>query len=234
MRISASVLADSAVTVACVVVVGLSINQWNASRVAQQAPERVVSIDPVIIDTTLRPSEGSPNARVGIVEFSDFQCPFCARFSADIYPQLKREFVDTGKVRRVHMNMPLATHPAAREAAEAAECARQVDKFWLMHAKLFAHQGNLSSEAIKSYAADVGVAPASYQACMQGSAKRRIDEDLQSATALDVSNTPTFYLGRFSNNGEFVAEAKIVGAHPYEVFQEAIESLIGPADAETE
>lgn len=232
MRVSTSGVADIALALACVVVAGLSVQRWHESRQAGQVPEQVATIDAVEIDTTERASEGSEDARFGIIEFSDFQCPFCAKFASEVYPQLKQEFVDKGLLRRIHMNLPLGAHPAAREAAEGAECARQADKFWPMHTRLFAHQGALSSDAIASYAAEVGVAPASYRECMSNSAGRRVDDDLRVAASLEVRNTPTFYLGRFEPRGVFIAETRIMGAQSYEVFKKALSAIMQPAQAD--
>ncbi len=86
------------------------------------------------------PMLGDPGAPVTIIEFSDFQCPFCQKFHSETFPQIKKTYIDTGKVRFVYRDFPLSFHPGAQPAAEAAECAHAQGKFWEMHEALFSEQ----------------------------------------------------------------------------------------------
>jgi len=103
------------------------------------------------------PVLGSSNAPVTMVEISDFQCPFCGKYARETFPQIKKEYVDTGKVKIIFKNFPLPMHPNAQKAAEAAECAADQGKFWEYKEKLFANQNNLSVEDLKKYAQESGL-----------------------------------------------------------------------------
>jgi protein-disulfide isomerase len=103
-----------------------------------------------------RPTRGSDIARVVVVEFSDYQCPYCAMFFRQTLPQLDQEYIKTGKIKYVFNNVPLdQLHPSAFKAAEAAECARDQGKFWEMHDQIFAHQKTLSIADLNAHAKTV-------------------------------------------------------------------------------
>lgn len=95
---------------------------------------------PAVVSTDDDPALGDPNAPVTIIEFSDFECPFCRRFWQETLPQIKAEYIDTGKARFVYRDFPLSMHPGAFPAALAANCANQQGKFWEMHDKIFSEQ----------------------------------------------------------------------------------------------
>jgi protein-disulfide isomerase len=155
---------------------------------------------------------GDAKAVVTLVEFSDFQCPFCAR----IMPTLKRVRETYGdRVRIVWKDFPLtAIHPQAFKAAEAGQCAREQGKFWEYHDRLFANQQALDPEFLKKYAADTGLDAAQFSACMD-TAKYgdRVQEQMGIGTRLGVESTPTVFV-----NGRLVS-----GAQPYEVFASIID-----------
>ena len=107
----------------------------------------------IVLDITGAPVKGPKDAKVVLVEFSDFQCPFCARFSRDTIPQVQTDYVDTGKIKYVFADFPLETiHPYAFKAAEAAGCAGEQGEFWKMHDHLFANQKALKPEDLSQYA----------------------------------------------------------------------------------
>jgi protein-disulfide isomerase len=164
------------------------------------------------VDADDDPSRGPADAPVTIVEFSDFQCPYCSR----VTPVLKRlEESYPGKVRLVFRDFPLLQiHPQAAGAAEAAGCAHEQGKFWEMHDTLFAQQGRLKAEDLKQHAQAIGLDVEKYEACLQSG--RRTEEwrkDLKDGEAHGVSSTPAFFI-----NGRLV-----VGAQPYEEFSAAVE-----------
>lgn len=158
------------------------------------------------------PAVGGKAAPVTIVEFSDFQCPFCAR----VMPTLKRVQQTYGdRVRIVWKDFPLTTiHPQAFKAAEAGNCAREQGRFWELHDRLFASQQALEPEALKKHAADVGLDAASFNACLD-TAKHssRVQEQIRAANALGVTSTPSLFI-----NGRLVT-----GAQPYEVLAAIID-----------
>lgn len=157
------------------------------------------------------PVRGPASAPVEIVEFSDFQCPFCARVVPTL-ARLRDTFGDQIKI--VFRDFPLTSiHPEAFQAAEAADCAREQDRFWEYHDRLFANQRALATADLKRHAAELGLDPATFDACLdEGRSRARVDEDLQAGQALGVSSTPAVFI-----NGRHVA-----GAQPYEVFDAII------------
>jgi protein-disulfide isomerase len=169
------------------------------------------------VDVPLRPDDpakGSSRAAVTIVEFSDFQCPFCGR----VEPTMKQIEQAYGKdVRIVWKHQPLPMHPEALPAALAAEAAREQGKFWEMHAKLFENQRNLSGAAYEGFAKELGLDVGKFKAALADPRlKARVDADQELATKVGASGTPTFFV-----NGE-----RIVGAQPFESFKAVIDRAI--------
>lgn len=161
------------------------------------------------------PVMGDANAPVTIIEFSDYQCPFCARFWSDTLPQIKKNYIDTGKVKLVYRDLPLSFHANAQSAAEAAECADDQGKFWEMHDKLFANYNSLSVSSYKQWASELGLNSAQFDECLDsGKYTSEVQKDLQDGSAAGISGTPSFFI-----NG-----IKVVGAQPYSVFEQIIEA----------
>lgn len=171
--------------------------------------------------------QGDPNARVWIVEASDFQCPFCKSFHDETYPQILRDYVKPGKVRIAYLNFPLGMHPHAEQAAEAAMCASVQDRFWQMHDSLFASQPRWAERAdatpvFDSLAAEVGVDTSTWHRCTQTHATRAlIEADKARSAANGVNSTPSFFIG----------SQLIAGAQPYANFKAAIDSALAKASA---
>ncbi|QQG39355.1 MAG: thioredoxin domain-containing protein [Candidatus Aenigmatarchaeota archaeon] len=172
-------------------------------------------------------SMGSADAKVRIIEYSDFQCPFCRKFVEDTLPQLEAEYIDTGKVEFEYRHFPLSFHPGARPAAEAAECAREQGKFWEVHDIIFekqAEQGagtiDLKEEDIKLWLSEVeGLDAARVVQCMDNDDKESlILRDLADGGKYDVGGTPTFFVG--TDQKGYVP---LVGAQPFEAFQPIID-----------
>lgn len=159
--------------------------------------------------------KGDKNAPVEIIEFSDFQCPFCGRFYSDTLPQIQKEYIDTGKVKLVYRDFPLSSiHPQATPAAEAAECAKEQGKFWEYHDKLFQNQASLSTASYKQWAADLKLNTQQFNDCVD---KRKyqseVTKDYQDGQAAGVSGTPSF----------FVNGINIRGAQPFSAFKTIID-----------
>jgi protein-disulfide isomerase len=155
---------------------------------------------------------GGANAPVTIVEFSDFQCPFCQRISPTL-KQLRATYGD--KIRIVWKDFPLtAIHPEAFKAAEAGNCAREQGKFWEYHDRLFANQQTLQPDALKTHAVAAGLEPAKFNACLDsGKYGARVQEHVTAGTQLGINSTPAVFI-----NGRAVT-----GAQPYEVFASVID-----------
>lgn len=158
-----------------------------------------------------RPTRGPADAPVQIIEFADFQCPFCLR--AD--PTVKQVLSTYGdKVRLVYRHYPLPTHPNARPAAEAAACAAEQGKFWEYHDRLFANQSKLAPADLKQDAVDLGLDASKFDACFDAQKfKADIDTDVKAGDAAGVNGTPAFFI-----NGRLVS-----GAQPFDVFKRIID-----------
>jgi len=177
------------------------------------------------------PFKGDPNAPVTVVEFSDFQCPFCSRFFTQTLPALQENYIDTGKIKLVYKDLPLdSLHPNARPAHIAAECADEQGKFWDYHDVLFEKQSEwnrLSSADLSSqltqYATSMGLNSVSFESCLSSpSIADEVNADLLQAASYGATGTPTFFIGNEKNG--FI---KLVGAQPYAAFQAAIDAQLG-------
>ena len=157
------------------------------------------------------PSKGSANAPIELIEFSDFQCPFCLR--AD--PTVRQVLSTYGdKIRFVYRHYPLPNHPAARPAAEAAACAGEQGKFWPYHDLLFANPTKLSDADLKQHATELGLNTSQFNSCVDThKLKGQIDADVKDGEEAGVNGTPAFYI-----NGRMLS-----GAQPFEAFKQIID-----------
>jgi protein-disulfide isomerase len=157
------------------------------------------------------PSQGPAGAPVEIVEFSDFQCPFCLR----AYPTVKQVLRTYGdQVRFVYRHYPLPSHPNARPAAEASQCADDQGQFWAYHDRLFADQGKLSDEDLRRVAADLGLDTARFNTCFESRKHSdRVEADIRAGNDAGITGTPAFFV-----NGRLVA-----GAVPFEMLKRVID-----------
>jgi protein-disulfide isomerase len=171
------------------------------------------------------PTLGSAGAPVTIVEFTDYQCPYCRRFYQTTYPQLKKKYVDTGQVRWIVRNLPLGFHADAIPAAMAAHCAGDQGKYWEMRDTLFANSSDLGREALDGYGASLGLDAAAFASCLDsGSHKDQIDTDASEANRVRITGTPTFVIGRTED--DVVNGRRVVGAQSLAVFQSEIDRLL--------
>ena len=184
----------------------------------------------VFIDVGDDPVKGDVNAPVTMVEFSDFQCPFCSRFAEQTLPLIEENYVNTGKVKLVYLDLPLDNiHPNARFTHIAAECADEQGKFWEYHDMLFSAQrqwGNLSPDALdsqlKQYASALEMNPQEFESCLLSpEIANEVDDDLSQAAQHGATGTPTFFIGNADDG--FI---RVVGAQPYDVFQSIIDAQL--------
>jgi protein-disulfide isomerase len=140
------------------------------------------------------PVLGNENASMTVVEFSDFECPFCGQFAREDFQVIKREYIDTGKAKLVFKQFPLTSHPDAEKAAEASLCAQDQGKFWEYHDLLYANQQKLGIPDLERYAGQLGLNTTAFNACLE-SGQRATDValDKQLGERVGVSGTPTFY-----------------------------------------
>ncbi|MBI4044628.1 MAG: DsbA family protein [Candidatus Diapherotrites archaeon] len=167
-------------------------------------------------------TDGDPNAPVIIVEFSDFECPFCGRFHDDSGLQIRENYVKTGKVQLVYKDFPLSFHPSAQPSAEAARCAAEQGKFWEMHDKLFENQQALSDSDLKGYAVGIGLNAEQFNSCFDsGKYTSAVEANFSEGSRVGVSGTPSFFIGKRDGTGQI-----IVGAQPYSNFKSIIDGLL--------
>ncbi len=171
---------------------------------------------------------GDPGARVALVEFSDLECPFCARHAQEVYPRLIEDFVDDGRVLYILRHYPLERiHPLAFQAATAVECAGDQGDYWGMHDRLFAAAEDLSRPGLLEAAASLDLDTAAFEACIDGDAvTTRVLADMEYAEGLSVSTTPTFLFAEVQADGSLALRARMEGAGPYEAFASTLDELL--------
>lgn len=185
------------------------------------------------LDVSGVPSKGSPEAQLVILEFSDYQCPFCARSNRELLPAIDREYLQTGRARYYFRDYPLPIHANAQKAAEAAWCAGEQGKFWPMHDRLFAEQKNLAAEALPGHAEAVGLDAVAFAGCLEsGRFAGQIRRSVADADTAGVRATPTFLLGRPSADGQKVRVVRqLRGAQPWDRFKAAVDELLAQPPA---
>ncbi len=170
-------------------------------------------------------SIGNCDAPVTIVEFADYQCPFCKDFHTTAFSDLKKNYIDTGKVRFVSRDLPLDFHPFAMKAATASLCADDQGKYWEMRDALISNSADLSPGALLKYAQGLSLDMNSFRICLDsGKHKSEIQKDQADAAVLNISGTPTFVLGRTS--GGTLNGLVLVGTQPYSTFDSAIQQAL--------
>ena len=182
-----------------------------------------------LINTDGEPMKGNKNAKVTLVEFSEYQCPFCARHVRDTYPQLDKEYIQTGKVRYVFRDLPLESiHKNAFKAAEAAHCAGEQGKFWEMHDRLFEKQKELEPAKLTEHAQGVGVDTKKFQACLDGGKyAAEIRKDMAEAGKYGIAGTPTTLIATTQPNDTKVKVVRVLrGAQGYNAFKAALDELL--------
>jgi protein-disulfide isomerase len=167
----------------------------------------------VKVDDGGNPALGPANAPITIVEFSDYQCPYCRQWYSQVYPRLLQAYPD--KIRFVYRDFPLSSiHPEAEPAAEAADCAGEQGRYYDFHDKLFTGELELSSAAYTQYAQELGLDQVKFKDCVSSQRfKNEVMTDSESAANLGVRSTPTFFI-----NGVI-----LIGAQPFEAFKEVID-----------
>jgi protein-disulfide isomerase len=167
---------------------------------------------------------GSKNAPITIVEFTDYQCPFCQRFHVTTFPELKKTYIDTGKVRFFSKDMPLDFHPNAMRAALAARCAGEQGKFWELRDTMGANPNSLDIEHIVNFAGDLKLDTTALRACVDsGKYKEPVQRDVLEAMKIGANGTPTFVIGKSMGDG--VDGELVVGALPFPMFDMKLKDL---------
>ncbi|HEY1342075.1 MAG TPA: thioredoxin domain-containing protein [Bryobacteraceae bacterium] len=194
------------------------LEKQQAQQPQPQGPARArvaVGAEPVL---------GSKDAPLTIVEFTDYQCPFCQRFHATTFPDLKKNYIDTGKVRFYSRDMPLDFHSNAMRAAQAARCANEQGQFWKMRDIMGANPDRLGLPDLLATAGDLKLDVNAFKSCVEsGKYKTAVETDVSEAMRIGADGTPSFVIGKSTPDG--VEGELIVGAQPYPVFDLKLRQL---------
>ena len=172
------------------------------------------------------PSEGDAKAQVAIVEFSDFQCPYCRRHQQATLPTLAEQYVNKGTVRYFFVDYPLSFHAQALGAAIAAACAHQQGAFWKMHDQLFDNQGKLGDELYRKLATDLKLDEKRFQSCVADpKTKQMVTAHLAIGDRLGVDGTPAFLVGKLKD-GVLTDARRISGARPASDFEKLLKQYV--------
>lgn len=175
------------------------------------------------------PLKGDRKARLVLIEFSDFQCPYCARFVRETLPEIEKDYIKTGKLKYVFRDFPIASaHKDAFKAALAAGCALDQGKYWEMHDRLFENQAAFTVYNLTQNAEAIGLNKETFQQCLnKNEYETEVQSDFADGLKAGVNQTPTFFLGLTEPNSPKVKVLTVItGAKPYAVFKAAIESAL--------
>ena len=182
-----------------------------------------------VVDIKSSPFTGSKNAKVALVEFTDYWCGFCARFAKQTQAEIMKKYVETGKIR--YYLKDFAAQRGTR-VAEAARCAGDQDKYWPMHDQLFANYGKYGDDELVTYAKNAGADPSLFQKCVEsGRHTNDVRQDMDAGQKAGVDGTPTFVIGVIdpADPGNLKASRTIVGAQSLDAFQAALDGVLADA-----
>ncbi len=180
----------------------------------EEKPVEKVDMTSILDDDAV---EGDADAPVTIVEFSEFECPFCAKYYRETLSKIREEYVETGKVKIIFRDFPLSFHQNAQKAAEAAECAGEQDKYYEMHDKLFEDGVKGGVDSFKEYAKELGLDTEAFNECLDSDAMaEEVKKDMKDGAAVGVTGTPAFFV-----NGVMVS-----GAQPFANFKAVIDAAL--------
>jgi protein-disulfide isomerase len=193
----------------------------DSQRAAQPAP----STEGVKVQIGESPTLGSPTAPLTMVEFTDYQCFFCRQFYLNSFGELKKNFIDTGKLRYVVRDFPLSFHEGAMKAAQAAHCADAQGQYWPMRNALISNQSNLGQEALLEYAQGLKLDMSRFRTCLtSGDYVAEIQRSMEDANIIEIPGTPSFVLGLSTPDG--VTGVKFEGALSYAAVEAKINGLL--------
>ena len=199
----------------------LKSGQLQAQPQQPQSREAILSVESA-------PFKGDKNAKLTLIEFSDYQCPFCARHFREALPLIESEYIRTGKLKYVFRDFPvISLHREAFKASEAAKCAEEQGKYWEMHDRIFVTQ-TVGPKDLMLHAQYLKLELTNFQKCLDSEQQAmRIHKDLADGQKAGVKGTPTFFLGFTEPNDSKIKVLKVIeGAQEFAIFQEAIHSLL--------
>lgn len=186
--------------------------------------------DPLLLERTW--TKGNAAARVGVVEFSEFECPFCQQFSAKVFPTIEREYIDRGHVLWAYRHFPLdSIHPLAVGAAAAADCAERQNRFWDMHHALFSEPRQLAADQLLEKASKIGLDLTAFQKCVSGIALDVVQRDRELGRSLGVRGTPSFFIGVLDDANRMRVTKTLRGIGDVGRFKEALDDALNAVAA---
>jgi protein-disulfide isomerase len=195
------------------------------SRPAAKVEAVPLPVEPISLDGA--PTIGAATATTAMIIYSDFQCPFCARFAVETLPILQEQYVKTGRLLIAFREFPLPIHPFAQKAAEAALCAHRQRKFWEFHDALFANPAALDVASLGARAQQLGLETATFTSCLGGETAALVASEKRNGESLGVGGTPGFLLGSLLPDGRVKVLQRASGAKPLVEFQTMLDALIG-------
>jgi protein-disulfide isomerase len=196
-----------------------------------QAPQQPAGLIEVSIDDD--PMLGDENAKVTMVDFSDYECPFCKRYFDETFAQIKKDYIDTGKIKYIYRDLPLSFHQNAHAEAQAAECAREQGgdtAYFKYHDEIFkrttSNGTGLALDQLSVIANDIGLNGSALQSCLDSEKyKAEVDKDLADAAKYAATGTPSFFIGK-SGSGKTFNGTILVGAQPFAAFKTIIDEQL--------
>ncbi|MGH9404620.1 MAG: DsbA family protein, partial [Terriglobia bacterium] len=171
---------------------------------------------------------GRSSARVTLVEFTDLQCPVCRRFQTTTFAEIKKDFIDTGKINFITRDLPLPMHAYALAAAEATRCAGDQGKFWQFRGAVLGDAAPPAPDVLSAHAKALGLNVEQFQTCLTGAKyNAAIQADRADAAALGIRGTPGFVIGRA--DGRWIDGLSMIGARPFPFFEQQIDDMLRPA-----
>jgi protein-disulfide isomerase len=184
---------------------------------------------PASIDMTGTPFKGSATSTVALVEYSDYECPFCIRHFTQVMPQIQQNYISNNKIRYMFRDFPIdELHPQAIRGHVAAHCASEQGKFWEMHDRLFTKSGTHTPDQLGARASEIGLNPAAFGACMAAEKyTASIRQSSAFAISLGASGTPFFIVGKYDPKTNQLTPLKTIpGAFPFSQFQQYIDAAL--------
>lgn len=174
------------------------------------------------------PVKGNRDAKLVLIEFLDYQWPFCARYVRETYPLIEKEYIETGKIQYVAKDFPLeVVHKSAPKLAQAALCGGDQGKYWEMRNFLFANQNSIKIEDLPNHAMELGLDKHTFTQCLDtGKYTSHLSNEIVKAKKAGVVAPTFFLLGFVESDGKVKAARIIEGTRPYAVFKEAIDALL--------
>lgn len=188
------------------------------------APPPDLPQEPVSIEGA--PTRGDRSAKIALILFSEFECPFCAKAAHEVLPEIDRQYLETGKVLLVWRHFPLAFHQHAARVAEASECAQRQGRFWDFHDWAFLNQENLGEADMREVAKGLHLDTTAFASCLEAGVDTRLKADVELGNSIGVNGTPAWFVGRFDTAGKVNVTDRLSGARPFAEFQKVIDKAL--------